>query len=358
MNVITFIIRVLKLLFMQGKYILSAFVVILLVCSPVAASTNKIAAGAPVFIGESNLNIAAAIGDCHVIGWWPEGGDMTGPAAKNLTVKRLNEANDLITHFNVSPEVFGNYTGNWYCEDKEPKYLVLTVFEPRILLQVWDIDNGTDVSGQVVPYSTNVTYRVVTNLNQILNYYNRTELTPADGFFTVSLTNPSGRHISNIYTGSIGGAATQILSFDSNPFITTPVYLGKNVQDWNHLSRDTTGNLIYPAGTYTFTVTQDPDYMQESYAASGVNDQTGRTTASASITFLPKEAFTVTPVSTLPPEEVTTVSETIRPSESVPETSSPTNAPLASKTTYSPLPGWIMISGLVGAVFLFTRKMH
>jgi hypothetical protein len=355
MNVITFIIRVLKLLFMQGKYILSAFVVILLVCSPVAAGTNKIAAGAPVFIGESNLNIASATGDCHVIAWWPDEGNMTGPATKNLTIKRLNEANDLITHFNISPGVFGDYTGNWYCEDKAPKFVVLTVYEPQISLQVWDIDNDTDVSGQVLPYSANVTYRVVTNLNQALNYYNRTELTPADGFFTVTLTGPGGKQISNIYTGSVGGATTQILQFDNNPFITTSPYLGRNMHDWNHLARGATGDLIYPAGTYTFAVTQNLNHMQESYATSGI-DLNGRTTASASVAFLPREALTATATPASVTEEVTPVSETSPVPESSAMTTVPTTEPVARKTTYSPLPGWIVVAGLVLAVFLVARK--
>jgi hypothetical protein len=343
---------------MQGKYILSAFVVILLVCSPVAASTNKIAAGAPVFIGESNLNIASAIGDCHVIAWWPDGGTPAGPATKNLTVKRLNEANDLITHFDVSPAVFGAYPGNWYCEDKEPKFVVLTILEPNLSLQVWDVDTQTDVSGQVVPYSANVTYRVVTNLNQALDFNKRPDLTPADGFFTVVLTGPGGGQISNIYTGSAGGSGTQIQIFDSNPFIRTSPYLGKNMAGWNHLARSAKGDLIYPAGTYTFTITQNLNRMQDSYAASGISDLNGRTTASAGVTFLPRESLTPTPVPSLPQESITGVSETAEPVESLTGTPAPTSEPVARKTTYSPLPAWIILSGLAGAAFLFTGKMH
>jgi len=353
MNVITFIIMVLKLLFMQGKYILSAFVVILLVCMPAAAITNKIAAGAPVFVGENNLNIASAIGDCHVIAWWPDEGNMSGPAATNLTVKRLNEANDLVTHFNVSPQIFDGYTGNWYCEDKKPTFVVLTVLEPQLSIKVWDVDNNKDVSGLSVPVSTNVTYRVDTNLYQALGYYNRTDLTPADGFFTIQLTDPYGKQISNIYTGSVGAASTQILIFDSTPFITTPTYLGKNMNDWNHLSRDASGSFLYPPGIYTFTLTQNLDHMQDSYTSAGVSGSNGKTTSSASVMFLPPPVLT--PAPTLQQGNVTTLPITAQPSVTESVSTVPTTAPVATKTTYAPLPEWIAVIGLLIALICIAR---
>jgi hypothetical protein len=333
---------------MHGKYILSALVVILLVCSPVAATTNKIAAGAPVFIGESNLNIASAIGDCHVIAWWPDQGNMTGPAAKNMTVKRLNEANDLVTRFNVSPQVFGGYTGNWYCEDKAPHFVVLTVIEPSLSIRVWDVDTDQDITGKSVPFSTNITYRIDTNLGQALNYYNRTELTPADGIFTVKLTNPSGQAFTNIYTGSVGSADTQILTFDSNPFITTPTYFGQKMDSWNRLSRDASGSLMYPPGTYTFTVSQNLNRMQDSYAS------TGKTTSSASVAFQPLPFVTSTPA--VPQENVTVVPVTTQLPVTVIKSTVPTTVPVATKTTYSPLPAWVTVIGLLLALICISRS--
>ncbi len=354
MNVITFIIRVLKLLFMQGKYILSAFVLMLLVCSPVMAVTNKIAGGSPVFIGESDIDITPAIKDCHIIAWWPDDSNMSGPAVENITVKNLNEANGLINHFIVSPQVFDTYTGNWYCEDVKPPFVVLTVLEPQLSIRAWDTDSNTDVTGQSVPFSANITYRVDTNLYQALGYNNRTGLTPADGFFAIQLTDPSGRGIPNIYTGSLGAASTQILPFDSNPFITTSSYFGKNMGKWNHLSRSPTGDLIYPAGTYTFTVTQDLNHMQESYASAGAGGGSGKTTASASVTFLPQAPLSPTPV---PGQANLPLSAgTSQPSVAGLPSAAPTTAPVASKTTYSPLPEWIVIAGIGGAGLLFTGK--
>jgi hypothetical protein len=357
MNVITFIIRVLKLLFMQRKYILSVLVIILMVCLPAAATTNKIAAGAPVFVGESNLVITSAIGDCHVIAWWADEGNMTGPAEKNLTVKKLNEGAGLATHFNVSPEVFEGYTGNWYCEDVKPTFVVLRVLEPTLSIQVWDIDNDRDVTGQSVPISTNVTYRIETNLNQAMGYYNRTDLTPLDGIFTIKLTDPSGQQISNFYTGSVGAKDTQILSLDSTPFITTSTYLGKKMELWNHLARDTSGGLLYPPGTYTFTVTQNLNNMKDTYAAAGTRNPVGRTTASAGVNFLPQESLAAV-TTTAQPEPVATITETAEPTKTPQKVTVPTTVPVTTKTTYAPLPAVIVVAGLICAGLISARRMR
>jgi hypothetical protein len=350
---------------MHGKYIFSALVVILLVCAPGAAITTKIAAGAPVYIGETNLNIASAIGECHIIAWWPDSSDLSGFAVRNITIKQLNEGTGLATRFNISPELFSNYTGNWYCEDKQPHFVVLTVMKPAITLRIWDIDSDQDVSGQSVPYSANITYRIDTNLNLAMDYYNRTDLTPADSFFTVKLTDPSGGQISNIYTDSVGKATTQILTFDSNPFITTPIYLGSNMNGWNHLSRDASGTLIYPPGTYTITVTQNLNNMRKAYMASGVTDLDGITSSSAQVTFLPRDPLSGTTAATPNPEEIATVTDTVQPVETspadtvtgtVPMTSAPETIPVTGKATYSPLPVWAGIAGLLCAVILLRQN--
>lgn len=359
-NDIMFIIRIFKSTFMDGKFFLGVVLVLLLGITPASAFTNKIPAGAPVFIGESNLDITPAIQDCHVIAWWPDGGNRTGPAAKNLTLKQLNEANGPIAHFNVSPSIFKGYTGNWYCEDKVPTFLVLNVLEPTLSLKVWDIDNDKDVTGQSVPVTANITYRIDTNLDQVLSYSNRTDLNPSDSFYTVKLTGPGGKQISNIYTGSVGGSATQILLFDSTPFVNNPTYFGKNLgSSWNRLSRDATGGLLYSPGVYTFTVSQNLNHMQEVYRSAGMNDLTGIATASASIQSLPPSSLSTTvPTTTSPtvPTQVTTP-ETLTATQSMPVTTVPvmTVTP-EKKTTYSSLPLPIILGGLVVAGILFAAR--
>jgi len=342
---------------MQIKYLFCALIVIFLVCSPASASTKKIANGAPVFIGESDLDISSSIRDCKVIAWWPEGADMSSPAAKNITIKLVNEVILPVNHFNISPDLFRGYPGNWYCEDKKPTFVVLNVHEPEISIRVWDLDKDEDITGKAVPVTTNITYRIDTNLYKVLSYSDRPELTPADGFITVTLTSPSGKDMKNIYTGSIGSPSTQILQFDNTPFMTSPTYYGRNLEAWNRLSRDTTGGYLYPTGTYTFTVVQGLNGMKESYPSADA--QNDRTTSSASVTFLPPASL-ATQTTTEPSETVTTPLETILPTTIMTEQAvtlpvTPIEEPPA-KVTYSPLPAWAGILGFAGAGALLVRR--
>ncbi|MDD5143939.1 DUF3821 domain-containing protein [Methanoregula sp.] len=344
---------------MQIKYIFCALIVIFLVCSPAAASTKKIATGAPVFIGESDLDISSSIRDCKVIAWWPEGADMSGPAAKNITIKLVNEVILPVNHFNISPDLFRGHLGNWYCEDKKPTFVVLNVHEPEISIRVRDLDKDEDITGKAVPVTTNITYRIDTNLYKVLSYTDRTELTPADGFFTVTLTSPSGKDMKNIYTGSVGSPTTQILEFDSTPFMTSPTYYGRNLEAWNRLSRDTTGGYLYPTGTYTFTVVQDLNGMKNSYTST--ESRNGRTTSSASVTFLPPESPAMQ-TTAVPSEPVTSVPETIIPTSTVTHVivtvPATTIEEPPAKVTYSPLPPWAVVLGLLGAGILLARYRH
>ena len=355
-NVIMFIIRVLKLLFMQGKYILPVFIVLLLACSPVAASTAKIAAGAPVFVGETNLDITSAVGDCHEIAWWPEGADRIIPPTINMTIKTLNDANAQIGHFNVSPQIFSGHTGSWYCHDMAPYSEVIFVMEPRFTIRAWDIDNDRDVSGQTVPVMTNVTYRIDTNLNLAESYRNRTNLNPTDTFFTVTMVDHLGRTVTNLYTGSSGVAATEIKTFDTNPFITTPVYFGRNMNDWNRLSRNARGELIYPAGTYFITASQNLGNMQQAYAAAGIQDTDGRTTGTTSVTFYTPPTPTPTPTVTRQASGSQNVTTTPAPVETSTVTTLTTATPTATKTPYQPLPAWIAVAGLLIALVWCARS--
>jgi hypothetical protein len=164
MNVIMFIIRVLKLLSMHGKYVVLALIIMLIGAAPVAGSTAKIGPGAPVYMGESNLDISAALNGCHTIGWWQEGANTSAPPRKTITIYEINTVSDKIYQFNISFENFAGYTGSWYCIDKEPHDMVFEVFEPQLDIKVWDLDHNLDVSGKSIPVSTNITYRVDTNM--------------------------------------------------------------------------------------------------------------------------------------------------------------------------------------------------
>jgi len=347
-----------EITFMQGKYFLFAFCVIFLLVAPATASLAKIAAGSPVFIGENDVDISAALNGCHTIAWWQNGTPMSASPAKNVTIYEINSVSEKIYHFNISPELFNGFSGTWYCEDKQPNFPVFDLRDPQIAIKVWDLDHDQDVTEKTIPRATNITYRIDTNLYPALNYLNRPNSNPSDGFFTVKLTDPLTRNIPNIFTGSYGGANTLILPFDNNPYVSSSPYLWKNGNTWDHAARNIQGDVIYPIGTYTFTVTQNLNHMQESYAAGGGTGMEGKTTSRATVTFLAPEPLagpssSVTVASTLP--EVT-ISPSATPVTAT-ATALPTSIPVAKKTTYTPLPGWIALIGVgIGGFLQIVRR--
>jgi len=357
-----FIIRVLKLLPMQGKYVVLAFIIILIAAAPVEGSTAKIAAGAPVYLGESNLDISSALNGCHTIAWWQEGANTSAPPQKNMTLYEINSVSDIIFHYNISLENFAGHSGSWYCIDKEPHEVVFEVMEPRLDIKVWDLDHNQDVSGKSVPVSTNITYRVDTNLYPALLPLNRPSINPSDSFFTVSLVNPLGRVVSTVYTGNAGNSKTRILSFEKQPFITVSPYYWKDGKDWDHEARSNSGETLYPLGTYTFTINQDLNSMQESYTQGRVLNLTGTTTKSASVTFIKDTSAVITPQNT-PPVSTTVPGKTLSgsPTPSLSHTGAtpiPASSSLPVKTTYTPLPEWISLVSifLAGLIVLGEKR--
>jgi hypothetical protein len=346
-----------EITFMQRKYLLITFCVIFLLIAPAAASLAKIAAGSPVFIGENDVDISSTLNGCRTIAWWQNGTYPTETPAKNLTLYEINSVSETIHHFNVSPEIFSGYTGTWYCVDKEPYFPVLDLRDPSINLMIWDLDNDQDITGMTIPRATNITYRIDTNLYPALKYLNRPNFNPSDGFFTVKLTDPLARNVPNIYTGSYGRANTLILPFETNPYVTSSPYFWKNGNVWDHTARNIQGDPIYPPGTYSFTLTQNLNHMQESYAAYGGNESEGKTRSTATVTFLAPEPLVVT---TSPPTVTTTLPAVTISAPATPVTATATaiqtSLTIAKKTTYTPLPEWIGIVGLVVAGIFIIRK--
>jgi hypothetical protein len=356
MNVIMFIIRVLKLLSMHRKCVVLVFIFIFMYIAPVAGNTMKIAAGAPVFIGESDLDIAKALNGCHTISWWQNGTETSAPPQKNITLYEINSVSDIIYHYTISPKIFTGYTGIWYCTDKKPLKAVFEVLEPAIDIKVWDLNLNQDISGKSVPVSTKITYRVDTNLYHALKPLNRPDITPTDSFFTVTMTDSYNQNTSNIFTGSAGKQKTQIVPFDKQPFITESPFYWKNGKDWDRSARNANGELIYTSSMYTFTISQNLNHMQETYRANGISDFNGKTTKAATITFVKDNPSLVTTV-TMPPVATTMPLTTLTTSGTDGASPIPTSTPVTSKTTYSPLAEWITLLGVgMAGLFIITRN--
>jgi hypothetical protein len=346
MNVIIFIIRVLKLLFMQKKYIFLALVFIMAVIPPAAGSLTKISAGAPVYVGEQNLDISSGLQGCHVIAWWGNGTELIDPPARNITIIRSVEDSGIAFRYSIDPELFAGYTGTWYCEDRKPLRAVFEVVRPELAVRFWDLDKNEDVTGKTMPLNANITYRVDTSLDRALQYRYRPDITPLDSFYTVTLTDPRGKGLSSIYTGSYGKPDTSILSFERSPFISSSPYFWKDGSAWNRESRNVQGDSLYPVGTYTLTITQNLNHMQEMYATGSSETLAGLTGASATVTFIKPESTAVQTVSTprRTPSGAVTASPADTPSSTI--ITSPTRTPVPVKTTYAPLPSWVVLAGL------------
>ena len=349
MNVIIFIIRVLKLLFMHGKYFFLAFALIMVLASPAAGSLTKITAGAPVYIGEQNLDISAGLQGCRVIDWWDVGADTDAPPQKNITIIKTLDDSNIAFGYTISPEVYSGYTGTWYCEGKQPLRAVFEVLQPQITVRFWDLENDADVTGKTIPVTANITYRIDTNLDKALQLRYRPDMTSLDSFYNVSLVDPGNKVLFSVYTGSYGKTDAHGLLFDSNPIITASPFFWKDGSAWDRTSRNIQGDLISPLGTYTITVNQNLNNMQELWEQTTPENQAGVLESSATVTFI-KPASTPVQTVSVP---VTASSGTVTTAPPVPPTAPlktatlpPTRTPVPTKTTYAPLPLWVVVAAL------------
>jgi hypothetical protein len=351
MNVIIFIIRVLKLLLMNYRLVLCIVLLIGITAVPVSARLTKIASGAPVYTGEVGLDISSALNGCHQIAWWPAGNDTGTPPGKILEIQ-----GDMY-YYNFSPDIFSGYEGKWYSWDKKPNIVVFDVQKPELTLRIWDLDQGKDITGQTIPRSTRITYRIETNLYHAVNYLYRPDVTPADLFFDVRLKGPNNEDFTNIYTGSAGLSGTLILKFDTKPDVKTSPYLWKDGGSWNHTARSGDGSPLYPLGTYTFTASQNLNNMRDYYHES-VNITTS---GPKTVTFIADQPTTAPTaiVTTQVTTATTAVATTMR---TVVVTSATSAAPTKKPTwTSTPLPAGITLLAL-GTVylvfFLHRRNQH
>ena len=331
---------------------LGLLLIAILLILPAQASLTKIAAGAPVFIGENNVDISAGLNGHSVIAWWPAGADTSGTPAQTITISGNPHS------YYIDPALFEGYTGIWYSHDVKPDIPVLNVYQPQINLSVWDTDTNTDVTGQSVPLSANVTYRIDTNLYLALNYTYRPNFNPADGFFTVTLTSPSGGNMPSVFTGNVGNSATQIIPFDSNPMITSSPYFWQNGPAWDRNAKSTDGSAVYQPGTYTFVATANLNGMTGSFTGDAAIGNV--TSGNRTVTFLPAASFatpTTIPLMLATPNQTTniTAAATITP---VPTTVQPTATIIPKKTTFTPLPDGIAIAafGIAACAIVAGRK--
>lgn len=344
-NVIIFIIRVLKLLLMKIR----AIVVILALCCiipvPALAGMTGIDAGAMVFIGETGLSISSALNGCRQIAWWPAGNTTDTPPGNILDL--TGDTYD-IYDFTISPVIFGNFTGTWYSYDKKPIVPVFTVAKPVFDLVVWDLDHNRDVTGGNVSRSTRITYRINTNLDNVFDKIQRPDINSLDRFMAVTLTGPAGKAIESVYTGSAGEKETIVLLFDKSPVVKESPYYWSKGGFWNRSARGGDGTALYPLGTYTFAATQDLNGMSSFYGKDDPVLSTGKKT----ITFIADEPAVSASVSstaaTVPATAPATAAATATATASASAPSQPAGTGTTARATWTstPLPVTVTLLAL------------
>jgi hypothetical protein len=360
-NVIIFIISVLKLLFMHGKYFFLAFAVIMVLASPAAGSLTKITAGAPVYIGEKNLDISAGLQGCRVIDWWDAGTDKNLTPQKNVTIIKTLDDSDIAFSYTISPDIYSGFEGTWYCEGKKPLRPVFQVLKPQFSVRFWDLDNDADITGKTISPTTNITYRVDTNLDKALQPKYRPDMTSLDSFYTVTLSNPSNQTLMSIYTGNYGKADTVSLIFDRKPVIAVSPWFWKDGSAWDLTSKNKQGDNIYPPGTYTVSIIQNLNHMDSMYTDLYPDEKIGLLESSASVTVSQPESFIVqTPPNpgVTPSGEITPIPLDTTAPQLTSATMPVTRTSVPAKTTYSPLSLWVVLAALGMIAACAVRQRH
>jgi len=235
------------------------FVLFLLQPASARNPIDVISPGGTVFIGESGLDITAAVPAIASIAWWASGADInvTAPTRIIFPSDRLN--------FYISPSDFVGYTGNWYVYtgSPPPASLAFVVQDPALDLGIEDVTTGTDITNGVIVPGDEIGFTINSNL------YIGDPGTP----ISINITAPEGSYYTTLVNKS---GATTILNnilVSSQPFRTGAI--------WD------SSNSLYLAGVYSVRAECNMNGMKDNYKNAGA-DYTGKTVSQTySITLVP-----------------------------------------------------------------------
>ena len=218
-----------------------------------------IGAGGTVFIGESGLDITAAVPVNSSIAWWPPMSDI------NITAPTKIIASPNRSSFFVSPTNFVGYTGDWYVYTglPPPASLAFIVKDPQLDLGIEDVSKGTDITNGTLQRGDELGFLINSNL------FNGAPGTP----LSIIVRSPSGTNYSAL-VNKVGTTTTlSSILVSSQPFNTGAL--------WD------TSNGLYPVGAYTVHAECNVNGMKDNYKNGGV-DYVGKTVS---------QAYTITLVS-------------------------------------------------------------
>ena len=289
---------------MNGKILLILLVLGILI-SPAAGAINTITAGNWVFIGEGNLDISAAVGDYDKIAHFTSD---NGQPDKIVPI-------DTKTGFFISPVVFSDKLGSWYCWNetltRSTAPVAFYVEEPFLKIRVRDTTVDVDATNKWVYRGDTAEFFIETNMGVM------TERGVAGVPVTIEVKSPEGNTYSALVdTG--GNPQSLSVSVPSTPFNPGVAWY--------------TGDSRYPIGTYTVTVESEANYMKDNYDMEGA-------TVSVPVTVLIQTRnpliTTATPTSA-PSTMIATVATTITTREPTLPLTTMTTVPATAETTTGP----------------------
>lgn len=312
-----------------GKICAVLILVLLVIPAGVPAAINTITPGNTVFLGEENLNIAAAMDGDSQIAWWASAAAIQ-TTSPSYTISVANPS-----AFFISPTEFSGKLGPWYRLNTTGHVngTAFTVSDPNLDLRVMDATLGVDASENGwITTGSEVSFKITTNLYQMGQ---RPGVSGAP--VTIKVQAPDGAIYSSLTNKN--GVTTSIdnIPVPSSPYSTGPIW-------------DTERSALYPYGTYRIWAECNANSMKDNYgdvgktytSAWGILDQErnpliGVSTRTASpttaVTSLPTTVKTSAPT-TIPTTIVTTTPEQTPPPTTVaavqtttPATPVPTKSP-------------------------------
>ena len=302
---------------------------VLVAIMPVSALSYKVVntsinRGATVFIGEQSLNLSPALDTFYVnggsdkflptkIGWWASAaGVLTTAPTKSYDIVWPGINNTAISY-----TAFGSYYGPWYAVDINTGFgnttggAIINVQDPQISVDIIDFDQnaaqgGTSMSGKTVIQGDKLGFKIGTNMDTAvsqptLRTHDITDATDtAMAWANIRVKTDQGNIFSALLNGStVTGGGTVPLT---ERVVDTPVWTwgspsinsyAANPGNWSTAATDSTGQLAYPAGTYTVYVESALNGMYDGYQLSGAA-YTGKTVSASQTVTLASNTVKIT----------------------------------------------------------------
>ena len=212
-----------------------------------------------VFIGEEQLDITDAMRVGNVNGTvyttlvYFSSGSNPFIDTPEMTLNDVTADN-----FYISPAIFSGKTGAWYVRDGSATVDVAFYVETPILsVKIWNIDTNSDITGESVPKSQRIDFKIDTNLYPI-----QARAPGAAMDFDIVVTNPEGTQFSSLSTDS-GYRSLENIDVESSLY-----YWADNTDTlgWN-LEAVSDGSRLYGAGEYSVKLKCDQNSIDVSSSA-------------------------------------------------------------------------------------------